>query len=67
MQWNNTIKYRSVIESCCLKEDLNSFKYRDDTIVGENGISLSGGQKIRLEFIHTIFLCNNVEVTVPAA
>lgn len=40
--------YREVLEACALTSDLNLFPKGDATFVGENGISLSGGQKARL-------------------
>lgn len=33
---------------CALKLDLEHFPHGDETIVGEKGISLSGGQKSRI-------------------
>jgi len=33
---------------CALKLDLEQFSHSDRTIVGEKGISLSGGQKSRI-------------------
>jgi len=33
---------------CALKLDLEQFPHGDRTIVGEKGISLSGGQKTRI-------------------
>lgn len=33
---------------CALKTDIEQFPYGDRTIVGERGISLSGGQRARI-------------------
>uniref|UniRef100_A0A2S2NRW0 Putative multidrug resistance-associated protein lethal n=1 Tax=Schizaphis graminum TaxID=13262 RepID=A0A2S2NRW0_SCHGA len=41
-------RYDKVIEVCALNPDLEQFPYGDRTIVGEKGISLSGGQKSRI-------------------
>ena len=37
-----------VVEVCALKRDFELFPYGDKTIVGERGISLSGGQRARI-------------------
>lgn len=42
-------RYNSVIKSCALLEDFESFEYGDRTAVGERGVSLSGGQKARIK------------------
>jgi ATP-binding cassette subfamily C (CFTR/MRP) protein 10 len=40
--------YNKVIEACALGPDLSILAHGDETFVGENGITLSGGQKTRL-------------------
>ncbi|EAS04319.2 ABC transporter C family protein (macronuclear) [Tetrahymena thermophila SB210] len=47
--------YNKVIEACCLKEDLASFKQGDQTEIGERGITLSGGQKARLSLARAVY------------
>lgn len=37
-----------VIKVCALKTDFELFPYGDRTIVGERGVSLSGGQRARI-------------------
>jgi len=37
-----------VIQVCALKTDLEQLTYGDKTIVGERGVSLSGGQRARV-------------------
>lgn len=44
----NPRKYEEVVEVCQLKRDFKLLPYGDKTIVGERGISLSGGQRARL-------------------
>eukprot|EP00118_Oscarella_pearsei_P023582 m.283819 g.283819 ORF g.283819 m.283819 type:complete len:1577 (+) comp40673_c0_seq30:70-4800(+) len=41
-------KYSRVIEACALQEDLAILPAGDQTEVGENGVTLSGGQKARI-------------------
>ncbi len=40
--------YHKVIEACALIPDLEGFPNGDETFVGDNGVTLSGGQKTRL-------------------
>ncbi|CAH1738397.1 unnamed protein product [Aphis gossypii] len=48
-------RYDKVIEVCALKLDLEQFFHGDRTIVGEKGISLSGGQKSRINLSRAIY------------
>ena len=40
--------YEKVLDACCLKEDIEQLAVGDMTLVGERGVSLSGGQKARV-------------------
>lgn len=44
----NQYRYDRVVKCCQLKRDFALLPYGDKTIVGERGISLSGGQRARL-------------------
>ncbi|KAJ3071937.1 Multidrug resistance-associated protein 4 [Rhizoclosmatium hyalinum] len=41
-------KLRRVIYACALEKDIELFEYGLETLVGERGVTLSGGQKARL-------------------
>lgn len=41
-------RYKEVISVTALEKDFSSFPYGDETIVGEKGVTLSGGQKARV-------------------
>ncbi|KGO42895.1 ABC transporter, integral membrane type 1 [Penicillium expansum] len=47
--------YREVIHCCGLSADLSNLPNKDRTIVGTNGIALSGGQKLRLALARAVF------------
>ncbi|KAI0186211.1 ATP-binding cassette transporter abc1 [Xylaria flabelliformis] len=49
------IRYDRVIEACGLAIDMNEFPDRDETEVGENGASLSGGQKSRVALARALY------------
>lgn len=48
-------RYRKVLHACALERDLEQFAHGDETIVGERGISLSGGQKARINLARAIY------------
>ncbi|XP_026807194.1 probable multidrug resistance-associated protein lethal(2)03659 isoform X3 [Rhopalosiphum maidis] len=53
-------RYNKVIEVCALKIDIEQLPYGDKTIVGERGISLSGGQRARINLARAIYKDANV-------
>lgn len=48
-------RYKAVLHACELERDLSLFPYGDSTIVGERGISLSGGQKARISLARAVY------------
>lgn len=40
--------FEQVINLCALETDIEQLPYGDKTIVGESGVSLSGGQRARI-------------------
>jgi len=47
--------YRSVIDACALQPDLDMLPQGDTTEIGERGITVSGGQKQRLNIARAIY------------
>jgi len=47
--------YEKTVEACALSEDFAQLPDSDDTLVGERGISLSGGQKARLTLARAVY------------
>ena len=41
-------RFNEVISVCAMERDLKLFPFADKTLVGERGVSLSGGQKARI-------------------
>ncbi|KAJ3620808.1 hypothetical protein MTP99_004726 [Tenebrio molitor] len=48
-------KYQKVIRVCALEEDLSLFPHGDQTLVGERGVMLSGGQKARISLARAVY------------
>ncbi|XP_018785664.1 PREDICTED: probable multidrug resistance-associated protein lethal(2)03659 [Bactrocera latifrons] len=51
----NERRYKKVIKACALERDLELMPNGDLTIVGERGVSLSGGQKARVNLARAIY------------
>ncbi|KAJ2608243.1 hypothetical protein H4S08_004522 [Coemansia sp. RSA 1365] len=47
--------YDQVIEACALRHDIDSLPAKDMTEIGERGITLSGGQKMRVSLARAIY------------
>ena len=47
--------YQVTVESCALKDDFRVLPNGDRTEVGENGVTLSGGQKARISLARAVY------------
>ncbi|XP_038071457.1 multidrug resistance-associated protein 7-like [Patiria miniata] len=48
-------RYRAVMEACALLEDIRILPAGDQTEIGENGVTLSGGQKARVALARAVY------------
>ncbi|KEP50725.1 multidrug resistance-associated ABC transporter [Rhizoctonia solani 123E] len=48
-------RYKATLDACALKPDLALFEDRDETEIGEKGVSLSGGQKARVALARAVY------------
>jgi ABC-type multidrug transport system fused ATPase/permease subunit len=44
----NRERLKKVIDICCLRSDLSQLELGLETVLGERGLTLSGGQKVRV-------------------
>ncbi|XP_077869738.1 LOW QUALITY PROTEIN: ATP-binding cassette sub-family C member 10-like, partial [Saccoglossus kowalevskii] len=51
----NVYKYDAVLDACALKEDMKILPAGDETEIGENGVTLSGGQKARISLARAVY------------
>ena len=49
-------RYNKVVEACALEKDFNLFPNGDSTMMGKRGISLSGGQKARVNLAQALYI-----------
>lgn len=47
--------YDEIVKVCALETDLREFSMRDKSLVGDRGILLSGGQKVRINLARAIY------------
>lgn len=48
-------RYKQIIDACALKEDFAMLPAKDHTEIGERGITLSGGQKARINLARAVY------------
>ncbi|CAL7941040.1 unnamed protein product [Xylocopa violacea] len=53
-------RYDRVVKACQLRRDFSLLPYGDRTIVGERGISLSGGQRARINLARAVYAENEM-------
>ena len=53
-------RYQQVLEACALIPDMAGFTHGDLSMIGENGVGLSGGQKARLALARAVYSRSNI-------
>ncbi|XP_065919840.1 ATP-binding cassette sub-family C member 4-like [Dysidea avara] len=47
--------FNRVVECCSLVKDIDEMPFGDDTLIGERGVNLSGGQKARVNLARAVY------------
>lgn len=56
----NELKLKQTFENSCLLDDIKMLPEGQRTVIGENGINLSGGQKARIAFARALYSDSDV-------
>lgn len=56
----NPVKYKKVVHACCLDDDIAMLSAKDHTEIGERGVTLSGGQKARINLARATYADKNI-------
>ncbi|GFG28327.1 hypothetical protein Cfor_09080 [Coptotermes formosanus] len=56
----NAHRYKEVVRVCALERDIELFPHGDKTIIGERGVSLSGGQRARISLARAVYRSTDV-------
>uniref|UniRef100_T1GI51 ABC transmembrane type-1 domain-containing protein n=1 Tax=Megaselia scalaris TaxID=36166 RepID=T1GI51_MEGSC len=51
----DSVRYAEVVKACSLLKDLKIFPNGDETLIGERGVTLSGGQKARINLARAVY------------
>lgn len=51
----DAVRYAEVVNLCCLDQDLDALPAGDLTEIGERGVNLSGGQKMRVSIARAVY------------
>ncbi|CAG9823622.1 unnamed protein product [Phaedon cochleariae] len=49
------LRYKTVVKKCALERDFSLLPYGDKTMVGDRGVSLSGGQRARINLARAVY------------
>ena len=55
-------RYKQVVHVCALERDFTIFPFGDKTLVGEKGVSLSGGQKARITLARSVLIVTMLRI-----
>ena len=53
----STVRYNAVLDACALRPDIAEMPGGEFSEVGEGGLNLSGGQKVRVEIARAVYAC----------
>ncbi|KAJ8929222.1 hypothetical protein NQ314_018101 [Rhamnusium bicolor] len=48
-------KYDKVVKACALETDIRLFPHGDETLIGDRGVTLSGGQRARINLARAVY------------